>query len=180
PRRGVLQDDEGECSRVLGIEVDRFRLDGPIRDAGAAEADPPLDAGFADLLDHLSRRLRQDVALGERLRAHPDDARRGGVGDGVHQQHPERRATQQAPDTHRLAGAPAASVWAVRNWVTNGVAGRSTRSANRPRCTTPPAVTRAAAGAAAAASRMSWVTRTTVFPSAANRRPRWPCSSART
>src|SRR2546430_7256720 len=44
------------------------------RSAGAAEADPPLDAGFAHLLDHLSRRLRQDVALGEGLRAHPDDA----------------------------------------------------------------------------------------------------------
>src|SRR5207247_242330 len=28
PERGVLQDDEAECSRVLRIEVDRPRLDG--------------------------------------------------------------------------------------------------------------------------------------------------------
>src|SRR3989449_1999541 len=180
PERGVLQDDEAECSRVLRIEVDRPRLDGPIREAGAAEADPPLDAGFAHLLDHLSRRLRQDVALGEGLRAHSDAALGGGGGGGVQQQHPERRATQQAPDPPRLAGAPAASVWAVRNWVTNGVAGRSTRSANVPRCTTLPAVSRVMVAARTAASRMSWVTRTTVFPSSANRRPRWPCSSART
>ena len=49
--RRVLQDDVGERSRVLGIEVDGARRDRAIGDAGAAEAELPLDPRLAGLLD---------------------------------------------------------------------------------------------------------------------------------
>ena len=71
---GVLQDDAGERPRVLGIEVDRARLERPVGHAGAAQADAPLHPRLADRFDHLGRDLGQDVALGERLRAHADHA----------------------------------------------------------------------------------------------------------
>ena len=73
-----------------------------------------------------------------------------------------RARTAQPP-----TGAPAGTVCAVRNRVTNSLAGRSSRSANVPRWTTAPARSSVMAWPSSAASRMSCVTSTTVLSSAA-------------
>ena len=81
----------------------------------------------------------------------------------------------------RAGSGRVSTVWAVRNSVTNGLAGRSARSAKVPCCDHRPGgeeSDRLSRGRAA--SRMSWVTSTTVLARRAKSAASCSCSSART
>src|SRR5262249_24957059 len=183
--RRVLHDHPGNRAGVFGIDIDRARLERAIGHTGSTEPDLARHAGLAHLLDDLGDDLRDDVALGERLRSHADDAvgrasRRRGIREHGHQQRTPEPVHRSPPAAEGAAALPDTSVCAVRNWLTNGVAGRSARSANVPCCTTRPDVISVMVSPSSAASRISCVTRTTVLPSVANSRPSWAWSSART
>src|SRR5881409_705899 len=164
--RGLFEDRLRDRARVLRIDVDGSAGERAPGEARAAKAEPSLGAGLAGLVDDLRDDLRQDVALGERLRAdaeaRPLRPRRAGG-----EQQREHREGERGPARHRRSSRVIArgGAWALRNSDTNGSAGRWARSASVPCCTTRPWLSSVITEPKTKASRTSWVTRTTVLRS---------------
>src|SRR5207244_358889 len=132
--RRLLEDRLRDRARVLRIDVDVAVGQRAVDDPASAETNPSLGAGLAGIVDDLGDDLGQDVALGERLRAHADARRlgrrrRGGPQEPEHGAADEEADRGSAPHSRRSRDISGGGAWALKNSETNGSAAPRARTA---------------------------------------------------